>query len=525
MGSHVELAPERTTFRHAAMRALRSRPVAYAGRAIALGVAYYAAAKVGQTLRYTASVAAIWPPAGLGIAALYLYGLRWWPGILLGELMVNTELLLGASSLPVGGLLGQQAGNMAEIVVGALLLRRLIGPRAALDRVSQVVRMLAALATAAAISATCGALSMLAVDVVEPGHLGTFWRTWWLGDSAGGLVVLAAALAWAADPRAAWRRVRSWEGALLIAGIAALSAFAASTDEPRTYVVFPGLIWAALRFGPPGATLAVAISTGVVVGLTAHELGPFSKQPIDHRTLSTQLYIVVTAVTTLLVAAVVSERERAAKALADARRREGEQAAAERQRIARDLHDSVAQALFSARLHTRAAQRRLGSESGGLARELSAIAELTGGAQHEVRDLVLALRHDPVADGLVAALASHAAEVAARDGLRIDVREPAVAPPLSHHAEEELFAIAREALANAVKHAGATAVSISVETGEHVVVEIRDDGRGFDPGADHPGHFGLDSMRTRAAEIGARLTIASAPGRGTRVRVEAPASA
>ena len=110
------------------------------GGVLLLAAAYYGAAKVGQTLRYTASVSAIWPPAGLGIAALYLWGLRWWPGVLLGEILVNGQLLLDDSSLPIGSLLGQQTGNMAEIIVGALLLRRLIGPRAAMDRVEQVGR-------------------------------------------------------------------------------------------------------------------------------------------------------------------------------------------------------------------------------------------------------------------------------------------------------------------------------------------------------------------------------------------------
>ena len=109
-----------------------------------LAAAYYGAAKLGQTLRYTASVSAIWPPAGLGIAALYLWGLRWWPGVLLGEIVVNGELLLGDSTFPIGSLLGQQTGNMAEIIVGALLLRRLIGPNAAMDRVEQVGGMLVA---------------------------------------------------------------------------------------------------------------------------------------------------------------------------------------------------------------------------------------------------------------------------------------------------------------------------------------------------------------------------------------------
>ena len=255
---------------------------------LALAAAYYGAAKLGQTLRYTASVSAIWPPAGLGIAALYLWGLRWWPGILIAEFVVNGELLLDDKGLPLGSLLGQQAGNMAEIIVGAVLLRRLIGPRAGLDRVEQVGGMLLALATATAISASVGTLSMLAGGVIESSEAPTFWRTWWLGDTSGGLVVLPLMLAWAPDPVAAWRRIRTWEGALVIATVAALGVIAVSTDEPVTYMVFPALIWAAFRFGPPGATLAIAVAAGVAIGVTANDVGPFYKQPIDHRTLSTQ---------------------------------------------------------------------------------------------------------------------------------------------------------------------------------------------------------------------------------------------
>ena len=81
---------------------------------------------------------------------------------------------------------------MAEILVGALLLRELIGRRAALDRVEQVGGMLVALGTATAISATAGTVSMLAGGVIEGSDATKFWRTWWLGDTSGGLVVLPA---------------------------------------------------------------------------------------------------------------------------------------------------------------------------------------------------------------------------------------------------------------------------------------------------------------------------------------------
>jgi signal transduction histidine kinase len=141
-----------------------------------------------------------------------------------------------------------------------------------------------------------------------------------------------------------------------------------------------------------------------------------------------------------------------------------------------------------------------------------------------MRGLIFDLRHDPVDDGLVAALARHASGLQASEGLTIDVRGPAAPLALSPQIETQLFAIGREALANVMKHASASEVHVRVETREgQVVVEVRDNGRGFDPAAGHPGHFGLESMRSRASEIGGRLTISSAPGLGTVVRAHAPA--
>ena len=500
----------------------------YAGGVLLLAAAYYGAAKVGQTLRYTASVSAIWPPAGLGIAALYLWGLRWWPGVLLGEIVVNGELLLDDSAFPIGSLLGQQAGNMAEIIVGALLLRRLLGPNAAMDRVEQVGGMLVALAVATAISATAGTVSMVAGGMVDASDATEFWRTWWLADTSGGLVVLPLILAWARDPLGAWRRIRTWEGVAVMASVTALTIVAFSAQDPIRFTVFPALIWAAFRFGPPGATLSVAITAGVAIGVTANDVGTFFQQPIDHRTLNTQLYIWVAALTTLCLSGVMSDRERSSRELDEARRREGARAVEERRRMARDLHDSVSQALYSTVLHTRTAQKALvqegGDPSGRVGRSLATIADLTRTVQTELRALISESHPDPVHDGLVAALARHASGVRTSDGLAIDVRGPGPRLALSELVETQLFAIGREALVNVQKHAGASAAHVRVEAQQgQVVVEVCDNGRGFNAAAEHPGHFGLDSMRSRAAEIGGRIAITSAPGFGTRVRVRVPA--
>jgi signal transduction histidine kinase len=316
----------------------------------------------------------------------------------------------------------------------------------------------------------------------------------------------------------------TWEGALLLVTVVGLSVLSISADEPVTYLVFPALIWAALRFGPAGATLSVALAAGAAIGFTANELGPFFRQPIDHKALSTQLYIAVAALTTLFVAALVGERQRSITELAEAKQREGERAVEERHRIARDLHDSVSQALFSTVLHTRSAERDLereGLDAGGpVARSLSAIAELTAGAQREMRVLLSELNGTSGAEGLVEGLVRHAATLGNPEGLTVAVRGPEQRLPLSPAVEAQLFAIGREALANVVKHSAAQRAWVNIESSAGAVsLEIRDDGSGFDAKTDRPGHYGLESMRTRAAEAGASLTILSVPGRGTVVRV------
>jgi signal transduction histidine kinase len=416
---------------------------------------------------------------------------------------------------------------MAEVVVGALLLRRLIGERSALDRPEDVGGMLVAIGTATAISATVGTASMLLGGVIGASEIPKFWRTWWLGDTAGGLVVVPLMLAWAPDPAAAWRRVRSWEGVLLVGFVTALAFVSISAAGPVTYMVFPALIWAAFRFGAPGATVSIAITALVVIGTTAHQSGAFFSQPIDHRTLSTQIYIVIGALTTLSLSALVAERERSAEALAEAHRREGDRAVEERRRIARDLHDSVSQALFSTALHTRTAENALGSDredsSDQVRQSLGAIAGLTRAAQAEMRAFIFELRRDAVEGGLVKALAEYASTVRAPSGLTISVEGPESPLAVDPHTEDELFSIGREALSNVVQHAGARSAAVRVEPhSDRVSLEISDDGHGFDATTTRRGHFGLESMRSRVAEIGGDLSIASSLAMGTVVRIEVP---
>jgi hypothetical protein len=160
-------------------------------------VAYYASAHVGYALGFAGPVASIvWLPVGVGAAILYLRGPALWPGVVIGDLLVNNY-----SALPVGSAIGQSFGNLLEVVACAVLLRRVAARDRPLRTVSSLSGVLAAIAAATAISATIGLLSLYLGHVVTLGSVSHHWRTWWLGDFCGALIVLSLVLAWSPLPR------------------------------------------------------------------------------------------------------------------------------------------------------------------------------------------------------------------------------------------------------------------------------------------------------------------------------------
>ena len=201
---------------------------------------------------------------------------------------------------------------------------------------------------------------------------------------------------------------------------------------------------------------------------------------------------------------------------------------AERQRLARELHDSVSQALFSMTLHARTAERRLeplGPDAELARGEVHRLQELTRGALAEMRALIFELRPDALAEeGLGSALTKQAAAMSAREQVAITVNAPTTRLPLSADAEEHLYRIALEAMHNALKHAHPSRIEVRLTVDPAGVdLLVDDDGLGFDPTVEHPGHLGLGTMRDRARSLGGRMRIESAPGSGTHVRVNVPA--
>ncbi len=205
---------------------------------------------------------------------------------------------------------------------------------------------------------------------------------------------------------------------------------------------------------------------------------------------------------------------------------------AERQRLSRELHDSVSQALFAMTMHARAAERALGSRGtpadDPLAVGVAAMAQLARGAQAEMRALIFELRPDALAaEGLVGALRRQAAALASREGLPITVVGPTERLPVDEDTEEHLYRLVLEALNNTAKHSGASAAEVLIEMPDPggpslLLVRVTDDGRGFNPVATGPGHLGQSTMRDRAAACGADLEVTSAPGAGCTVTVRVP---
>lgn len=218
----------------------------------------------------------------------------------------------------------------------------------------------------------------------------------------------------------------------------------------------------------------------------------------------------------------------AAVAIENARLYERAQAVAaleERQRLARELHDSVSQALYGIALGVRTGRVLLDKDPSRAGEPLDYALSLAEAALTEMRALIFELRPESLEqEGLVAALEKQAAALRARHGLTVETTL-SVEPDRPIEIKQALYRIAQEALQNMLKHAHAKRVDLRLEDGPAgLILEVCDDGVGFDPSHSFPGHLGLRSMRERMAGLGGSLTIESAPGSGTCVRALMPRS-
>lgn len=283
-----------------------------------LAVFYTVIAKAGLSLDAVSGFATlVWPPTGVALAALLLYGFRMWPGVFLGAWAVN--FWAGA---PLTVAFGIAAGNTLEAVVGAYLLRRWAGVRGTFGSLRSVLGLiLAAGILSTLISATLGVVSLSLGSIVRSSHQAIVtWGAWWVGDALGDLVVAPLLLTWLPwgdhqTPTAA-RLAEAFALATLLV-LASWAVFFRPSlpvypfESP--YVLFPLFVWAALRFELRGATLATGLASTLAIWGTVRGSGPFAREALASGLLGLQTFMGCAAITPLIVAGVTMDRSRAVR--------------------------------------------------------------------------------------------------------------------------------------------------------------------------------------------------------------------
>lgn len=236
----------------------RGGATGHAIRIALLAGAYWASGRLGLELAFeTRSVTAIWPPTGIALAALVLWGRALWPGVALGALLANAW-----TGVPLITLLGITLGNTLEAVVGAYLLER-FRIRPSLGTVRDVIGLVfLAGIISTTVSASLGVSSLLLGDEIDTEDLASVWRTWWLGDMGGDLLVAPALFVAATQWPFSHVPGRLPEAVALAVSLTLVALFVFSQEASLTYLVFPGLVWAALRFWQPGATMGGLLVAG-----------------------------------------------------------------------------------------------------------------------------------------------------------------------------------------------------------------------------------------------------------------------
>lgn len=275
------------------------------GQIVLLTAAYIAAAKLGLLLTFSHDhVTAVWPPTGIAVAALMVFGVRLWPGVLLGAVIANIS---DGAPLPVAAGIG--VGNALAPVVATVVLRRL-GVVRTLARLRDVLLVATVGGLGAmTISATFGTAVLTVAG--EPRSV-EIWRLWWVGDAMGVILVAPFLLTILSKPLRS-SLLGSWHAVILLTSFAAVTLFAVQTDSAAGYLVIPLAMWTAIRLEQEGAAAAVLLMSAI--DLWHASVSPQPDMPIDQQLMALQGVNATIALVLLALAAMMSERRRATEEL------------------------------------------------------------------------------------------------------------------------------------------------------------------------------------------------------------------
>jgi two-component system sensor histidine kinase UhpB len=318
------------------------------------------------------------------------------------------------------------------------------------------------------------------------------------------------------------------EAGVLAVGIFLVSVFifggqgaSPNTTPALVYAPLPFLLWAAVRIGPDGLSASLLIVAIVSVWEAVHGNGPFTLVSMSDNVLYLQILLCVIAVPLMLLAAVLSERQSTEVRLRETNTRLIEAQEQERHRIARELHDDVAQqlALVEVQLSKLKADSDLSSRP-----QLDRISDQVAEISNVIREISHGLYPSLLQHlGLAPALRKLSKELCREKALSLDLAKEL--HPLTPDVSLCLYRIAQEALHNIEKHSNARNVLIALrEESDRVVLRIVDDGIGFAPGWEFRSGMGLASIRERMRSIGGTVQINSSPMTGTKIEASVPRS-
>lgn len=292
-------------------------------RILLVAVGYFLLARIGLSFAIPPEkkATAIWPPSGLAVAAVYLWGARAGAGVWLGAFAANfSDYWLGANPHTAA----LNAFVSAAIATGSTLQALLAGRWLAatnqnppLATVGKTFRFLRINTVACLVAASFGSFSLLAAGFVPLASLGTLWGTWWLGDCTGMLVVGSLLLSWIRPDSYSGKFPTGYPGLPLIAGlmVPATAAFGVlervTLPPPIAYLVLPVLIWSTFAYGLRGATSSLGFVSLLAVAGAASGRGPFVQPTVFGSLALLQVYLAVVGATVLTMAAVLSENARA----------------------------------------------------------------------------------------------------------------------------------------------------------------------------------------------------------------------
>lgn len=528
---------------------------------VAVTSLYVVSAKLGLAFSVVGNtVTLVWPPSGIALVALLLFGYRLAPGIFLGAWIANA-----LTGLPIeqSGLIA--LGNAGEALAGTFLLKRFSVFRTDLSRRRDVFALFfLAACVATSVAATVGAFVLVWGSVVDFSGFFIVWISWWLGDMMGILVIAPFLLVCMEHPWRLPRPQQLLEGMLLLLSVIVVSYNVFGTPElagqgyyPAALAVFPFLIWGALRFDHWGAVTVTLLVSMIAIWGTSNGTGPFAVASTFDSLIGWCAFANIVAVTGLLLAALRAERRRdqaalqkaheeleqrvvsrtselvsaysrLAKAMAERCQLEADLIRAsemQQKKIGQELHDGLGQHLTSMSFFAATLAENLGRRGAQEAEQAERIHQMLTEAIAMTRGIAHGLY--PVAmesRGLVSAIKQLLERTQAAAGIDCsfgsDIREP----DFSSLVAINLYRFAQEAIANVVRHSGAKRLSITLEQVEKdYVLAISDDGIGIDIHSATQGKgIGIHSLRQRANLLGGKFKLEPGSQRGTVVSIRYP---